>query len=346
MLPGFLTKTFMTRVVRAFPTQAFIGDSILPMRETASFRAMWDIINNDERLAPFVSINSESPLANKENLTQAFHELAYIRQKSRVDEDELINLRMPGEPDQTTDPMGATKRATAEAYLRRESDRMTGRVWSRVEWMRWQALLGGVITYVPDPGDPAVQFSVNFGIPVTNQVQLLLGARWNQFATADPLGDIATWMEASRAASRRVPTTMYVGGNIASYLVNNAAIRTLLSGTEAITALLSPNKVLDFVGSLVGLKIQRYDAAFTNAAGVAVPFLNADGFVMIPDPVQPDGEILGEVLTGPAKANDYSPGIYGWVKEEEDPWETYIGAGIHCFPALYHPNWIFCGFVV
>ena len=60
MLPAFLTQKFLTGVVRAYPTTAFIGDSILPLQPVPGMETMWDIIMEDAELAPFVAIDAES----------------------------------------------------------------------------------------------------------------------------------------------------------------------------------------------------------------------------------------------------------------------------------------------
>ena len=335
MLPAILTQQFLTRVVREFPIEGYIGSEILPLEPVPGLKTMWDIITKDAKLAPFVAINAESPLADKAGLERAFHELADVRIKERLDEDELISLRMPGEPDVVTG-LAATQRASAERHIRRTSDRMAAQVNARVEWMRWQALQSGVISY----DDGKVIFSVDFGIPAGQIITLTGTDRWSTTASADPLADIATWVEALRLATGRAPTRMYVGANVPGYLVANSSIRTLLTGTESVKQLLNPANILNFVGSLVGLTIQRYDTTYQNTAGTDTRFLGANQVILMPEPMQADGEVLGDMATGPAKGNNFEPGMYAWVKEEEDPWATFVGAGIHAFPRLYHPGWI------
>ncbi|MFA6666130.1 MAG: major capsid protein [Armatimonadota bacterium] len=336
MLPEFLTQKFITGVIREFPVEGFLGNEILPLEGVASMEVVYDVIKKDAKLAPFIAMNAESTLADKANFKRVTQELAAVRIKELLNEEEILSLREPGQPELGIDGLAATRAAVAERYLRTTAERMSARVNSRVEWMRWEALAKGKIDYKTKD----VNFSVDFGIPSGQKITLHTTDRWSETSTADPLGDIAEWMEIIRKAARRPVTRMYVGGNVQSYLVQNEKIRQLLSGSELVAQMLSPAGVLDFLGMLMGIKIMRYDISYQSDAGSDATFLPDDYIVMMCEPKQPDGEVLGDVMTGPAKANNYQTGLYGWVKEEEDPWATYIGAGIHAFPRIYHPNWI------
>lgn len=336
MLPAFMTQKFLTRTVREFPVEAFVGQDILPIVGVPGLNTMWDIINKDAKLAGFVAINAESPLADKAGMERGFSELADIRIKERFDEDELMALREPGQADVVLEGLAETRRAVAERSLATALQRMTARVNGRVEWMRWQALSTGSISY----DDGKVIFSVDFGIPGTHVITLTGTDRWDDLDDSDPLSDITDWVELIRADTGRAPDRMYVGSNIAKYLVNNEKIRALLAGTSGITSLLSLNTVLNLIGQLVGLRIERYDTTYQDGSGTDTRFLDADTVVLMPNPRQSDGEVLGDMASGPAKANNWETGLYAWVKEEEDPWATFIGAGIHAFPRLYHPGWI------
>lgn len=337
MLPAFLTQKFLTGVVRAYPTTAFIGDSILPLQPVPGMETMWDIIMEDAKLAPFVAIDAESELADKAGIQRGFAELADIRQKEVLNETDLLSLRMAGDADVVTG-LPATQRATAELKVRQTMDRMAARVWSRVEWMRWQALSTGAIAYSSNK----VNFNVSFGIPSDQIVSKTGNAQWSATTTADPLTDINNCAELILAASGRVATRMVVGMNVPGYLASNSKIRDLLKSQGVILSLINNKTVLEALGSILGLQIERYAARYKDGNGDNNYYLDADTFVMFADPSQSDGETLGDVATAPAKANDYATGLYAWIKEETDPWATFVGAGIHAFPRLRHPNWIVC----
>lgn len=337
MLPAILTQRFLTGVVREYPTEAFIGQDILPMQGVPGMDTMWDIIMMDAKMAPFVAVDAESELADKAEVKRGFSELADIRIKEPLNETDLLSLRMPGEPDVVTG-LQATQRATSEQKIRQTMDRMAARVWTRVEWMRWQALSTGAITYT----SKKVNFSVDFAVPANQKISKTGTAQWSDTTNSDPISDINTVAELILAASGRVATRMVVGMNVPKYLVNNAKIRDLLKASGVIESLISTKTVLEALGGILGLKIERYATKYQTDAGTAAYFLDADTFVMFAEPSQSDGETFGDVATGPAKANDWDTGIYAWVKEEEDPWVTFVGSGIHAFPRLRHPNWMAC----
>ena len=206
----------------------------------------------------------------------------------------------------------------------------------RVEWMRWAAL-SGTIAY----DDNKVVFSVTTGVTAAHSTSLAKTgtAAWSDTAST-PLNDIATWQELMLEDTGRVATRMYVGLDVPQWLMQNAAIRALFVCNDRMAQLLNTKTVLDFIGVITGLEIARNYTSYQTAAGVQTFFLGRDKVLLLPDPAQADGETLGSVLTGPAKANNYQTGLYGWVREEEDPWATFAGAGIHAFPALTHPEWV------
>lgn len=335
MLPAILTQKFLTGVVREYPAQAFIGQEILPLVEVPGMETMWDIIMMDAKMAPFVAIDAESELADKASVKRGFAELADIRIKERLDETDLLSLRLPGAADVVTG-LQATQRATAEQKVRQTMERMAARVHARVEWMRWQALSKGSISY----SAPRVSFSVDFGIPNEHKISKTGTAQWSDTTHSDPISDINDACELILAASGWEATRMEVGMNVVGYLVNNAKIRDLLKSQGILLDIINTKNALAAIGRLLGLQVRRYATKYQDDNGTSAYYLDADTVVIYADPVQADGETIGDVATGPAKANDYAPGLYAWVKEEEDPWATFVGAGIHAFPRLRHPTWI------
>lgn len=333
MLPGFLTQRFITGVVREWPVEQYIGNSILPLEPVDSMEVVYDVIKRDAKLSPFVAIDAESGLADKADYARVLQELACVREKEVLNEADLLALREPGTPDMVAGGMEATRRAVAERHLRTTMDRMAARVNGRVEWMRWQALQGS-ITY----DDNKVVFTVSMGLESTHTSAP--DTLWSDTTNADPIADINDDIELIANDAGRSAARMYVGKNIPGYLSQNAKIRDLLKYNGIIESAISNRSVLQYLGTILGLEIVRYDASYVDSSGTTQQFLDADTFVLIPEMRQPDGEVLGDVMTGPAKANNYQTGLYGWIKEEEDPWVTFVGAGIHAFPRIYHPNWI------
>ena len=334
-LPAILSRKYLTQVAREYPSQAYIGESILPMQAVPGMDTMWDIILKDGRLAPFISVDAESPLAEKKGLERGFSELAVIREKEMLKESDLLGLRLPGEAGEMTGLVN-TQRATSEDKIRSTINRMTGRVWGRVEWMRWQALSVGSITY----DDNKVIFTVSFGLPGDHIVTLLTTDRWSDTTNSDPINDLNDWIELVTLDAGYVPTRAYVGNNVPGYLVNNAKVRDVLKYNGRVESLLNTRSVLQYLGDILGLSIQRYATQYQDSSDTDTFFLGADKVVVVCEPRQADGEVLGDVATGPAAANDWDTGLYSWSKEETDPWATFVGSGIHAFPRIIHPKWI------
>jgi hypothetical protein len=335
MLPAILTTRYLTGVARDYPVQGFLGSDILPLADVPGMETMWDIILKDAKLAPFVALDAESPLAGKVGLERAFSELAAIREKELLKEGDLLSLRMAGEAGEMAGLVD-TQRATAEQKIRDTVTRMTARVMSRVEWMRWQALSVGTIAY----DDNKVIFSVDFGVPADHIVTLTGEDKWDDATNSDPLVDLNTWIELITLDAGYVPTRAYIGNSVPGYLVENSKVRDLLKYNGRPEALINTRSILGYLGDIVGLNAQRYATQYQDGSGTSQFLLDPDKVVIICEPRQADGETLGDVATGPAKANNWAPGIYSWSKEEQDPWATFIGAGIHAFPRIRHPKWI------
>jgi hypothetical protein len=334
MLPQILTQKFITGVVRAFPQQAYIGSELLPIVGVPGLETMWDVINKDNGMAPFVAMDAESPLADKAGIERAFSELASIREKEVINESDLLALRLPGEADVISGLVN-TQRASAETEIRRKADRLTGRVYTRVEWMRWQALSVGSITY----DDKKVKFTVPFGIPADHIITLTLTDRWSDTTNSDPLEDLTNAIELIMLDAGYTPTRAYVGNNVPKYLAQNEKIRSLIKYNSKVESLINTQTVLSYLGDILGLSMKRYAAQY-QSSGTDTFLLGADKVVITCEPKQADGETLGDVASGPAKANNFETGIYGWAIEEEDPWVTFVGSGIHAFPRIRHPKWI------
>jgi hypothetical protein len=335
MLPAILSKKYLTGIAREYPTQAQIGADILPLVDVPGMETMWDIILTDSKLAPFVAVDAESPVADKAGIQRGFSELATIREKEIIKEGDLLSLRLPGEAGEMTGLVN-TQRATADEKIRETITRMTSRVMSRVEWMRWQALSAGAIAY----DDNRVIFSVDFGIPKDHIITLTSTDEWSDLTNSDPIDDLNDWIELVTLDAGYVPTRAYVGNSVPAYLANNAKIRDILKYNGRVESLINTRTVLGYLGDILGLSFQRYATQYQDGTGTGTFFLGADKVVIICEPRQADGESLGDVATGPAAANDWSPGIYSWVKEETDPWATFIGSGICAFPRIRHPKWI------
>lgn len=331
-----LTQRILTGVVRAWPDQGLLGATILPEQPIDSWSTMWDVLGRDSKLAPFVAVDGESSVAPHPGIERVVSEVADIRQKEAINESDVLSLRMPGEPEVVAPGLAQTRAQVAEANIRLKLARLTARVRAREEWMRWQALATGTVAMTTGP----VRFSVSFSIPGSNITTLTSTAKWSDTANSNPINDLATAVEALRLASGRAPATAYVGAKVPGYLVKNAAFRELVKQSGLLVNALSTDRLLDFLGQVTGLNIVRYDSSYQDDTGTVAYFLPESSVVIVPAATQPDGERLGDVAVAPAAANNYEPGLYSWVTREEDPWQTFVGVGIHAFPRIYHPDWI------
>ena len=114
-----------------------------------------------------------------------------------------------------------------------------------------------------------------------------LNANWGAAGT-DILGDIWEASEAIQENAGVVPTVMICGKNILNYLLGNTEISKYLaiSNRENLTMLsFQPRITAPQVGYLgrinaLNLEIYSYTETYTNALGVATPFLGADDVII------------------------------------------------------------------
>lgn len=101
---------------------------------------------------------------------------------------------------------------------------LRSRVESRIEWMRWKALLGNITI-----NEGGIQFTVDYRIPTANTITLSGVDRWSQTETADPIRDLQDAM-LKYEGTGYVPATVWFGSTILKYLLQNKRVRELIAG--------------------------------------------------------------------------------------------------------------------
>jgi len=339
--PPLLQKATLTRVVNKIKISSHLGEEFLPFKPVPTEKTIWDVVEADMGMAKFVAPDAESPLVDKRKIDQVIATIASIREKERFIESDLRAIREAGELPIVEDSptlMNALK-TQAEQRLRDSLTRLKNRVANRLEWMRWQAMLG-TVSY--DDGD--VIFSVDYGIPAANKVTLSGTAVWSDTTNADPLKNINDWIDTYiDNQSGLAPTRMVMSRKSLGYIAQNAKIRDLLKYNNNINPEVfgSPKMAQQLILNLTDIvKIHVYDSFYEDASGTSLRYLAQNKIIMLPEPVT-NGETLGDVADGPHPHNNYKPGLYTWTETKKDPYTTFVGVGRECFPRIFHPDWIF-----
>ena len=324
------TPTKLIGYVKHIPeNETWIGNQFLPSEDTGELNFEY-IKGSYERpvMAQIISWDAEAPIAGRKGLTTIQGELPAIKRKAKIGERELLQFFRP------RSGMGDRERAIQEIYNIVDDLVMSAR--ARMEWLRWQAISTGKVTY--DEGD--VTFEVDFGVPDSQQETLTGTDKWSDTANADILGDLETWCENHVTNTGIRPERMAISLKTRNYMMKNEAIRQIVtSESDVYISAEQLNQVLtnfDLPTPVI------YDAKVMTegtSSNTETRFLAQDKVILLPGA----GYELGKLLQGPtAEAllqlkldKTVKPeGIIAVVYAKEDPPSFWIKVAVTAFPTL------------
>lgn len=331
--------------------EAYAGASILPDQTTFDLEFSY-ILGSDARpvMANIIGWDSEAPIAGREpSNDRVVGELPPIKRKAKMSEKEIINRFLSpraGIPDKQI--------AIDEVY--KLVGGLQDSVQARVEWLRWQAMSEDVVTYSED----GVQFVFDFGFNTDYQIDMatgldgagvavpsLTGVALSTVATADPINDWRYLSDLIENETGFRPFEMWCSNQAVSYMLENAALRTLIRGAGAPTAPLTLEE-MNIALQIHGLPtIHKYDATIrselANGTYATVRPLAVNKAVFLPGPEA----TIGSTLWGPTAESRslvgtpyaaQAPGIYSTVYGKDEPpseWAKSVGVA---FPSLPGAN--------
>lgn len=176
--------------------------------------------------------------------------------------------------------------ATTPETLQQKQDRIIGtylqqlknRVLRREEQMAWSFTTTGLFQYVND----RTAFKVDLGIDSTYLPTLSGTSRWGQSA-ADIVANLRTWTTRVHQATGSVVKKVLLGTDVVPIFLADANIKALLNNLNyrAGSLLLDVNS--NDLGSFAGLLFAQEGELYKNDAGSTVPFLPANGCLMLAD---------------------------------------------------------------
>lgn len=178
----------------------------------------------DRRLAPFVAPNVQGRVMSERGRSMASFSPAYVKPKHVVTPDRAL-VRRPGEAVNLTggslsmearfDAIVAMNMADEKAFIMR-----------RWDWMACQAILYGSVV-VSGEDYPAV--TVDFKRDPSLTLVLAGGARWDQFATANPLADIAEQRTTAFSLGQSPVSKLVFGTFSWACFIRNQQVKDLLN---------------------------------------------------------------------------------------------------------------------
>lgn len=226
------------------------------------------------------------------------------------------------------------------------------------EQMRWEALSTGYYT-IPGTGG-----QVDYGLDANHRVTIsTANDQWDKPSTADGLDDILAWSDQLEDSTGGKATQIFMSTKQLENLLAQESTRERLAVAGyggiggQVTAQTTQVKMEFFPDHLNAYLARRgigpiitYDRRYnlhselTNTQPVATRYLHEDRVVMISaTPV--DGSIgfdggtaVGYQLEAPVVENDFNPGLFVWMAEQDEPFEVAIKSVFWTLPIIGDPR--------
>lgn len=339
--------------VRAIPEpNTYLGSRWLP-NQTINDLAFEYILGTTRLpvMATILGWDSEAPLHGRRPLGEKVAgELPPIKRKVRFGEKELIRFLQPrANSADVQEAIDSVYNLTAEVIEA---------IFARVEWLRMQALTEDKIVYNTD----GVIFEFDYGINPNYQIDLVtqldgdstdistdVSTAWTDVANANPVLDLGWICDKVQSETGIRPVEFVCSKKTVGLLLNNTAIRQLIRGSSAPSAILTLQEL--------NTAFQLYELPPIVTYDVTVQVENADGTLsdvrpmaqnkafLVPGggPVLPGHSSIGATLWGPTAESreligtplsTQAPGVYAKTYGKEDPPEEYVKAAAVTFPSL------------
>jgi len=311
--------------------EIYIGSRFLPVVEEYDYDWVYHIFDNTTAMAKLISrADGEAPIVGGPAVKKVAGSVAPFGQKFEVNKSLLNKIFNPRNDNELKNNL---------RQILDESARNIRSAQSRREWLRWQVLAKGKITF--EDGDSNTTLSVDFGVPDDHNIESgdLEGDAWDA-STPKPLSDIIGACE-----------TYYTTNNIMpdAILMRRAQVKQLTGSTEVASEFsdnatrISLNMVNDYLASLGYPEIEAYD--------VYVKTEDSDGRPTVSEYLIPAGRVIlaqestgqqvedvGRLVMGPVAENNFNPGIFTTIYEENDPRKYWHFMKAEMWPAVYNPE--------
>ncbi|XJZ25956.1 major capsid protein [Bacillota bacterium Lsc_1132] len=318
----FFANPLFTATIKEIPVKkSYIGQRFLPAEDTYDTKFHESVITRQADMANIVSLDAELPLTDRDPMRSVSGEIADIGQSYIVTKEEKGALLDKG---------NAGRKAIAEKQLLNKTRTIKENVDARIEWMRWQALGNGAMTYAKNGIFLTVDFGVNF--------KKTAGVRWND-VNPTIIADYEGWVQQYVDKNGVTPDTFVTSIKAIRAVLNDATIRKQVTGLA--DKLITIDELNAFLTGRSLPKMEAFDTVVTyrdpNADGArATSRLLADNKGIF----LREGGDIGKQLMGPTVENDMNPGIYGRTFTLERPMRDIIEVVASSFPKVTSPDLI------
>lgn len=328
----FLRAIPLTDLISNLPVQgSLLGEALLlPTGNVPTRTVEWEVELGGRNIAPIVAYDAQSPLTKPPAILRRAADAVDIRQKYAIREADVLFLRQPG-----------TREGLAgRAHIARQLARMRGNIETRIEWMRWKAVLTGQIDFDDDVDGERVHININFGVPITNFVTLTSTAKWDAPTTATASTDFKNAAKTVRETNGRTIKTAIMNSNTHDLLDRHDLLRQEFRYVQGADALVKSPHVTDVIHNI---RIVTYDEGYkddVNWNGTFQYFM-PDNKVLFFVGTNDGGEQFGEMSYVPTLLADGTvvSGIAAENWTSPDPTREYIRVVCALMPRIFHPDW-------
>ena len=236
---------FVKGVISQFPTPDFALQRAYGAMENRTFTPVrtfaWDQFNKTRTLATIKAPMTDATPIRKQKVGTAYGTLLRMAEKLQIYDEEIANLRPPGQPIGTLDQRG-------EQWAVRQINFMTQRHSNLMEYLLSKTLQGGFglagaaeQLYVTDLNASGNLFDVTMNIPASNKNQLALaddGSNIIDIPWSDASADIVTQLFSLRRAAIRLtgyePSMCWCSSQVIGWLMNNISLQSIAGSANRV----------------------------------------------------------------------------------------------------------------
>lgn len=285
-----LTDLVSRPLTTQFEDQPRLGDLIAPLKDVPTFEVKLRVretlaFGKGQFRAPDATpaLFKAAPTFREEIM-----QLVLLDEMERLSERDYINLNSP---DETVRQAAGVSIVERGQILALRNERLT-------EWMRWKAFLGNLTVEYPS----GQQVYIDYGIPAANKVTA--SPLWSTVASADPIANIKAWADQIASLTGYYGLRLHMSSDTWDLLVQNAAIRALLTNTDRSILVPTRNDILSLLRD--GTEIVLYDNGYRDVSagvnrglpGSLTRFLPY-GKVLMTTEYNVDGMNIADTLNGP-----------------------------------------------
>jgi len=320
----YFENPLFTEAIREVPVESkYIGSRFLPIDDTYDLDFNETVLTRQADMADIVDSGAELPLTDRDPVRRVSGEITDIGQSYIVTKKELAALMDKG---------NEGKRRMAEKQILGKAKTVKQNIDARIEWMRWQAMGKGTLSYAKG----GVIFTVDFNVPAGNKKTAV--TKWDA-ENATIIDNYELWVQAYVDLNGEVPDVFVTSIAAIRVVMNDAVVRKAVTGLA--DKYITLEELNDWLTGRELPKMESFDATVTyrdvnnNGARVTERLLDSKVGVFLKE-----GGAIGNQLLGPTVENNMNPGIYARTFTMERPKREVVEVVAASFPKIIDPNMI------